>query len=254
MAVFGMKGGVGKTTISVNLSIALKKGANKRVALFDADFCFGEAGLQLNFPMIRSTLDLIERVDVLDPELLDQVMLTHLSGIRVLLSPHNREKADLITPDHVRQLLDFIAEQYDYVIVDTHCSYDDRTLAVLEAAEVLLLVVTPEIGSLVNPNYFLEIVNTLGLAEEKIRILLNRAQSNVGIEGIEIERTLNKRVTYNLISAGRAVMQSVNRGVPILTEQASHPFSQQIMQIAESLLKNQKSMEGSEKRSVKVPP
>lgn len=236
LVFFGTKGGVGKTTIAVNLAIGLHQRSGKRVALFDADLSFGDVGVHLNLPTVRSVLDLTEHIDELEPGLAEQVLLPHASGIRVLLSPFRPEAAEVITPDHMGRLLDFLAGLYDFVIVDCALSYEDRMLEVLEHADDILLIVTPEVGALKNTSLFLDLAIKLGLSLDQIHIVLNRANSNVGIGSEEIEHTLKQRVEFRLVSAGRPVVYSVNRGVPLMIEQPEHVFSQQILQIADDAL------------------
>lgn len=252
IAVFGAKGGVGKTTVAVNLATALQQRMSKqvtlRVALFDADFYFGDIGIQLNLPLIRSVVDLVERIDLLDADLVEQVLVSHTSGIRVLLSPARREQADLITVDHVKRLLDLLAGLYDYVIVDCHSSYEQRMLTILEQANVVLMIVTPEIGPIMNATHFLEIAEMLTVANKKVHIILNRANSESGIAPAEVERGLHRQISFSLISAGREVVQSVNRGTPLVLEQPNHPFSQQIFQIVDRIVSTASSTQGDKPR------
>ena len=133
IAFFGVKGGVGKTTFAVNSAIAILRRTGKQVVLLDADFFFGDVGVQLNLPPTRSILDLVKFLSELDMELINQVLIRHSSGLRVLLSPLRPEEADFVTAQHIRQLLDFLAAHHDYVIVDCATSYDERALTILSA-------------------------------------------------------------------------------------------------------------------------
>ena len=238
IAFFGTKGGVGKTTVAVNTALAFHRLSGGRVVIFDADFFFGDVGVHLNLPPTHSVMDLIEHIDEIDADFIDQVVLRHPSGLRVLLSPFSPEKADLITPEHVKELLGILAEQYDYVVVDCHATYDDRTLSILDRADEILLVVTPEVGPLKNTRMFLDIAEKLGLPLEKIHIVLNRANSNVGIELQEIERSFKHRVQFSIVSGGRPVVLSVNQGQPLLAGKLDHPVGQEIMRIADWIIKN----------------
>lgn len=234
---FGGKGGVGKTTLAVNLAVALQRRTHKRVVLFDADFFFGDVGVHLGLPAERNVIDLVKQIDQLKPALLDQVLITHKSGIRVLQNPIHPEEAELIAPDHVERLLKFLAEMYDYVIVDCQPSYDERMLVALEQADDIMLVITPEIGPIKNTSHFLSLAGKLGIALDKVHLILNRANSDVGIGVAEIERTLRHRVEYQIISGGRPVVLSVNRGVPLMLTQIDHPIAQQIVRMADQINK-----------------
>lgn len=237
IAFFGPKGGVGKTTLAVNAAIVLYRRTGKRLVLFDADVFFGDLGLQLNMPPVRSILDLVKSFDDLDREFIEQVVVTHSSGVRVLLSPFQREHAELITAHHIKRLLDLLAELYDYVVVDCHATYDERTLVILEQANDIFLVVTPEIGPLINASMFLDLASKLSLDTRRIHVVLNRADSNVGIEAGEVERTLRQQIAFRVMSGGRQVVLSVNRGTPLVLQQPNHPFSQQIQKMVEFLVK-----------------
>lgn len=237
IAFFGTKGGVGKTTVAVNTALALLRQSGGRVTIFDADFFFGDVGVHLNVPPTRSVMDLIEHMDNLDAEFVDQVVLRHPTGLRVLLSPFSPEKADLITAEHVKTLIGFLAELNDYVVVDCHATYDDRTLSILDRADEIMLVVTPEVGPLKNTRMFLDIAEKLGISLDKVHIILNRSNSNVGIETQEIERNFKHRVQFSIVSGGRPVVLSVNQGQPLLTGKLDNPVSQEILRIADWTIK-----------------
>jgi pilus assembly protein CpaE len=236
IAVFGTKGGVGKTTISVNLAVSLLRRTHARTALFDGDLFFGDAALLLNLSPSRTVSDLVEHINELDLELANQVLIPHSSGLRVLLSPQNPEKAEAITAQQMERLLNFLTQLYDYTVVDLSASYDDRTLTVLDRADAILLVVRPEVGTLKNMGIFLELAKKMGIPPDKLHIVLNRANSRSGIEAVEIERSFKRAVAFRITSGGRAVVVSANRGVPLILEQPNHPVSQQINKIGEYLV------------------
>jgi len=235
---FGSKGGVGKTSIASNLALTMQRRAqSKKVALFDADFAFGDIAARLNLPTTRSILDLARNADNLDAELVQQVMIAHSSGLRVLLNPVNPVEAELVLPDHVKKVMALIKCLYDLVIVDCQSSYDERMLAVLDNADLVMLVVTPEIGPIKNARQFLEVAEDLGIPSDKILVVLNRFDSNVGIDREEIERTFKHKIAFHMASAGRAITQSTNQGTPLVIAQPNHPFSLQISQMADHLTK-----------------
>jgi pilus assembly protein CpaE len=236
IACFSAKGGVGKTTTSANLSLAMQKRAKARVALFDANFHFGDVGIHLNLPSVRSIMDLIGNVEQVDEASFQQMLLTHPSGLHVLLSPPHPEDAERISDKHVRRVLELFRKLYTHIIVDCPDSYDDRTLVLLEESDIVLLIITPEIGPLRNLSVFLELADRLELPTERFRIVLNRSGSEVGIKTAEIERVLKQKITFHLISGGVQVVSGANQGVPLFASQPHHRFSQQIAAIADYLI------------------
>jgi pilus assembly protein CpaE len=233
IAIFGGQGGVGKTVMVVNLAVALHQQGAGGVALFDANFSFGGVGVHLNLTSSRSVIDLLEHLDQLEPDQDGSMLLPHPSGIHVLLSPPRPEQAELVTAEHLVSLLDYLTATYDLVLVDCSQSYDDRMLTILERANDILFVVTPEVPAIKNTSLFLGLAGHLGLPPENIHIVLNRSNSNVGLGPDEIERVLKQRFAFRMISDGRAVTSSINHGVPLIVQQPNHPLCKQIRQIAD---------------------
>ncbi len=237
IALFGTKGGVGRTTIGVNLSVAIQRITRGRTVLFDADFFFGDIALHLGVPPSHTILDLINVINDLDPEVFEQVLIPHVTGLRVLLSPRDPEDVESITAVHVARILDELAKSNDYIIVDCQAIYDERTLTILERADAILLIIKPEVGCVKNMAIFSELAAKLRLSfEKKIHIVLNRAGSKSGIGAKEIERIFRRQIEFQVGSGGNAVVVSVNRGIPLVIEQPNHPFSVQVTHIANQLL------------------
>ncbi|MBI4788579.1 MAG: response regulator [Chloroflexi bacterium] len=244
IALFGSKGGVGRTTIGVNLSLALQRRMPGRVVLVDGDFFFGDAALHLGLPPSHTILDLVTRIDHVDEELLEQVLLRHPSGLRVLLSPRDPEDVELIEPAHLARLLDLLACGNDYVVVDCQAIYDERTLTILERADAILLIIRPDVGSVKNMAIFSELAAKVKLAfDDKIHIVLNRAGSKSGIGAKEIERIFKRKIEFQIASGGPSVSASINRGVPLLLGQPKHPFAIQVTDMANQLIKMSTSRE-----------
>ncbi|MGC8951883.1 response regulator [Chloroflexus sp.] len=237
IAMFGAKGGVGKTTNAVSLALAIRLRTRKRVIIGDADRNFGDVAVHLNIAPTRSIVDIVRGGDEIEQEMVTQVLLSHPSGLQALPAPPRPEEAELVNVEHITWILDLLAVSADYVIVDCQTSYDDRTLSVFDRADHVLLVITPEIGPFKNTSLFLNLTNQLGIDQQAISIVLNRANSGVGIGVGEIERVLRRRINLHVISGGQPVVTAVNRGTPLILEQSKHPFVQQILYLGDQLIK-----------------
>ena len=236
ITVFAPKGGVGKTTIATNLAVALHKLSGKHVVIMDADFSFGLVGVNLNISSPHNILTLIDNFAAIDNELVQQVLIEHESGIHVLLCPLQPENAEKIKAEHIGSIIDILSELYSYVVVDCHASYDERTMVMLDKSDIILLIVTPEIGPLMSTSRFLDLVERLEMHSERIQLVLNRSDSKVGYEKMGIERALKIKVKYLLVSGGREVSISGNKGIPLVIHLPNHPFSLGMIDMAKHIL------------------
>jgi pilus assembly protein CpaE len=231
-AVFSPKGGVGRTTVAVNLAVAAAQ-LGKRVALVDASFQFGDVGVLLNLnPRNKSIADLAGELQADEVESLETFMITHSSGVRVLLAPPSPEQAELIGPAAVRRVLQRLRRDHDLVVVDCPSSFNEATLAVLDEADLILTLLTLEITSVKNMRLFLEVCEQLGYGPDKIRLVLNRADSTLGIRVADVEHSIGRKVDHTIVSDGRSVVYALNRGVPFFLSNREAQVSQDIQRLA----------------------
>jgi pilus assembly protein CpaE len=231
-AVFSPKGGVGRTTVAVNLAVAAAQ-TGKHVALVDASFQFGDVGVLLNLnPRNKSIADLAAELQGAELESLDMFMITHSSGVRVLLAPPSPEQAELIGPAAVKKVLQALRNEYELIVVDCPSSFNESTLAVLDEADLILTLLTLEITSVKNMRLFLEVCEQLGYGPEKIRLVLNRADSTLGIRVADVEHSIGRKVDHTIVSDGRSVVYALNRGVPFFLSNREAQVSQDIQRLA----------------------
>jgi pilus assembly protein CpaE len=232
VAVFSPKGGVGRTTVAVNLAVAAAQ-MGKRVALVDASFQFGDVGVLLNLnPRNKSIADLAGEIQADEMESLDTFMVTHSSGVRVLLAPPTPEQAELIGATAVRRVLEHLRGDFDLIVVDCPSTFNEATLAVLDEADLILTLLTLEITSVKNMRLFLEVCDQLGYGPEKIRLVLNRADSTLGIRVADVEHSIGRKVDHTIVSDGRSVVYALNRGVPFFLSNREAQVSQDIQRLA----------------------
>jgi len=237
VAVFSPKGGVGRTTVAVNLAVAAATDLGKKVVIMDGSFQFGDVGVLLNLnPRSKSIADLIPELDAGDLESIDTFLINHTSGIRVLLAPPSPETAEMITASGVKKVLERLRADHDLVIVDCTSYFNDTTLAILDAADVILTMLSLEITSVKNMRLFLEVAEQLGYESGKVRLVLNRADSALGIRVADVEHSIGRKVDETVVSDGRSVVYALNRGVPFFLSNREAQVSQDILRLARSVV------------------
>jgi pilus assembly protein CpaE len=238
IAVFSPKGGVGRTTVAVNLAVAAATELGKKVVLVDGSFQFGDVGVLLNLnPKNKSIADLAPELDQAGHEVesIDTFVINHSAGIRVLLAPPTPEMAELIKPDGVKRVLEALRMTHDLVVVDCTAFFNDTTLAILDAADTILTMLSLEITSIKNMRLFLEVADQLGYEGGKVRLVLNRADSALGIKVADVEHSIGRKVDETIVSDGRSVVYALNRGVPFFLSNREAQVSQDILRLARAV-------------------
>jgi len=236
VTVFSPKGGTGRTTIAVNLAVALRAQTNSRVALVDCSLQFGDVGVALNLQSTKTIADLVTAGgEELDADLIDDVMLNHSSGIKVLLAPARPEMAELVTGDHLKRILTKLRLQFDYVIVDTWPSFHDQMLVTLDLADRILLITVSELSSIKNTKLFFEVMEALHYSADKIILVLNRADSRLGISPQDIQRSINHPIAAVIPSDGQVTTHAINHGVPFVLSHRDSAVAKSLYGLAQHL-------------------
>jgi pilus assembly protein CpaE len=217
VSVFAPKGGVGKTTIAVNMAVALRQQTRSEVLLFDADVGVGNVTSVLEVPYRMGLADLADS----PPEewtdaAFEQAVSVHAeSGVRVMTWGTDPAESERVSVDLLLAALRWARNHNSYVIVDNHPGYDDRTMAMLAVANEIFLVVTPEVGAVRNSSQFLELARELGLGNV-IKVIVNRA--NHGIRMADLETSLGLPISATVVSSGPKAVIASNEGKPIVTK------------------------------------
>lgn len=218
VAVFSPKGGVGTTTIATNIAIAAVARRPDRVVLVDLALQFGGVATLLDLEPQQTLADVVrDDSSMREPELLRTYAMRHDSGLHVLAAPAAPESAETITPAHVGQILKTLLEGYDMVVVDAGSTLDERSLTVFEAAEAVILPITPEIGALKTMHALLEYLSEAGTIGLKSTFALNYVFARDILKLRDVESFLGAKVAVELPYDAFLYLKAVNEGVPIVT-------------------------------------
>ncbi len=233
---FSPKGGVGRTTISTNLAVALHQITEKPVVLVDGSLPFGDIAVILNMsPKAKTLADLIGSFDQADSDVVESILVQHSTGIKVLLAPPTPESTELITGANIKHIIEILRERYAYIVVDTWPSFQEQVITMLDVADVILTLMTLEITSLKNVRVFMEIAEKLGYDENKVQLVANRNDSSGGIKASDVEASLGRKIPHTIVSDGRTLVLAVNRGVPFVTSNRDSQVSKDIFTLAAKL-------------------
>ncbi len=243
VAVFSPKGGVGCTTVAVNLAIALQQavGSDGKIGIMDTNLQFGDVGVMLNLQASRSIADLASQDAEVDSDMLSSVLSAHGSGVKALLAPPHPEAAEGLLNSaptgeagvsRLGTVLRLMREEFDIVVVDTWSWVDEVTLTVFDAASIIVLVVMPNIPSIKNARLFLEVASKLDYSTDSIALVVNGVNRRMGIRPEQIEQAMIP-IAAQIPLDEQAALAAVNRGVPFIMRDRSRPLSQSILSLAE---------------------
>ena len=229
--------------LSLNLAIGLQSEDTPAV-LVDGDFQYGDVSVQANIQGKNTILDLAPRVDELDPDIVNEVLVAHPSGVKIL-QPPRPERAELVTGAHLSQLLRYLAKLYPYVIVDTSHRLSETTLAAFDASDLVLLISTLDIPSISRTRKFLELVAKLNLDQQRISLIVNQFDPRVGISLEKLPQAFGMEPSVIVPWAYAASIESINRGAPILArrETTQQPSRQAIIKLVQHVKTRIKEME-----------
>lgn len=225
VVVYSPQGGAGVTTLAVNLATGLM-GEGARSILIDANLQFGDVALHLDRPNERNVVDLSQAADVLDDELIQQVVITHESGLNALTAPKRPEEAELVEAANLARVVRYLAEQYEYVVVDTSLHLDDVTLNLFEVANVILMVGLPMLPAAKNLRLVMDLMNQIGVDPEKMVLAINRVPTDRKTSALNPDdmATLLKIPMMGAIpNVEKAMYDALNRGVPVIVNTRNSP-------------------------------
>lgn len=234
LAVYSAKGGVGCTTLATNIAVGLNSPETPAV-LVDTNMQFGDISVFLNLQVKNSMIDLASRADDLDTEIVEEILMSHQCGLKVLASPPRPEMAEEVHADQVRKVLQYLKRIFAYVIVDTSSTVDDVTLAVLDVTDMLIAVATPDIPAIKDARLLFDLLGVLGLSKERVFFVLNKMDRNSNITAKAVAENLKRPVDGEIPADERAVTTSINRGVPLMLGDKSRPPARNLLELIGSI-------------------
>src|SRR6266542_3063295 len=234
VTVFSPKGGTGKTVTATNLAAACAKFEGRKTLLLDLDLQFGDAAIMLGVEPEKTIYDLVVAPGELDTEKLAGYTTHHACGLEVLPAPLRPEDAELVTEAKLGRLLEVARESFDVIVVDTSPFFHGPMLATLDRTDELLLLCSLDVPTLKNLRLALQTLDLLSFPKSRIKIVLNRSNSKVGMKPNEVEGALGMKVSFE-VPSDRAVPLSVNRGNPVVLDEEGADVSKAIRQMAKGL-------------------
>ena len=230
IVVVSPKGGSGKTAVSSNLAVALAQRHPGRVVAVDLDVQFGDLATALSLTP-EHTLAQLARTTQIDATTVKLLLTPYEHGLYVLAGAHDPVDADSISHTHVSTVLPLLAQNFDYVIVDTPAGLDERTLAALECATDLLLVSSLDVTSIRSLRKALDALDHIGVKAER-RLVLNRADAKVGLNPSDAEEAIGMKISCSIPSS-REIPLSLNLGTPVVISEPKSAVAKQLQQLAQ---------------------
>jgi pilus assembly protein CpaE len=248
VTVFSSKGGCGKTFLATNLAVALSSGGTE-VALVDLDLHFGDVAIMLQLFPSHTIHDAAQTAQTsqLDPLSLKSFLTHHESGIWALVAPTEPTVADTIGAGAVATILKLLREAFAYVVIDTPAAFSEPVLAAFDESDLIVMLATLDVPSVKNLKLAMQTMELLHYPRNRIRTVINRADSKVGLRLPDVEKVLGSRVDVTIPSS-RTVPLSVNKGHPILLEEPKAAVAQAVRRVAGQLTESGKPPSRSKQR------
>ena len=231
VTVFSPKGGVGKTTVAVNLALALTEKGARKVCLVDLDLAFGDVAITMQLFPTHSIEQAVGSEESLDLPMLEGLLTRHQDSLMLLAAPSHPDVRERVTPVLVSRLLRTLREGFDYVVVDTAPSFDDQTLTALDETDECVIVATLDVPTLKNVKVALETLEVLDIARGHRHLLLNRADDAVGISSDKVESILGMEISARMATSIE-IAAATNAGNPIVSEKPHHQSSVALLELA----------------------
>lgn len=238
VTVFSNKGGLGKTTIAVNLALALSETIGRPVALVDLNLQLGDITTFLDVEPKQTIVDIARNIGRVDAAYLEGSLAQYKAKggtVYVMADPLHVEDAEEVTAEQINAVLTVLRATFEYVIIDTTTSFDSKTLTALDLADHILLVSMVNLPSIRSSQRLLNLFERLGYEQQKIKLVVNRYMQGEEITIDDVEETLEHPVFWKIPNNYSVVMSAINRGIPISLVENSKPLEKNFMELAHKL-------------------
>jgi len=232
ITIFSNKGGLGTTMLAVNLAVMLAKACQKSCAVVDLDLQFGDAAMFLNVQPTYTIADVARSYEKLDQTLLRAHMVQHSSGVYVMAEPQQAEEAEAITAEQVGQVLRLLRSMFEYVVVDTSHTFDERCVETLDLSDAIFLISALELPAIRNSKRCIEIFQRLGYGRDKVKLLLNRFVPNKSVVVEKFEKGFEYPIFWRIPNDYASVSNSINSGVPLIESAPQSPVTVNLRELA----------------------
>src|SRR5262249_15373559 len=232
ITVIAAKGGCGKTTLAVNLGVALARGTGRQVCVVDLDLAFGDVAISVQLDPVRTIVDAVPMAGHLDTTGAGSLLTRYRPGLEMLLAPVTPGDEEKVPPTLVGELLTVLRGMFDYVVVDTPAQFSEHVLTAMDASSHHVLLTTPDVSALKNLRVTLDMLDLLSYSRQIRSVVLNRSDSKVGLSLEDVERVVRWPIVAHIPSS-RDVPISINKGTPLMLAAPGHPVSQAIYRFAQ---------------------
>jgi pilus assembly protein CpaE len=240
IAVFSLRGGSGVSTIATNIAVGMAQIWGQPTTLVDMVMTGGQSALYLNLSLKNTWAEIAKfPVDEIDDFLVQSALLNHESGVFALASPRRPEMAELVTPEKISAVLPILKDISEYVILDLPHNFNSTTLAALDAADIKLIILQPEIVSIRSAVMALEIFEDLGYDMGQVHLILNWTFPRKGISTADIEKSLQRKISLVLPNASDELLQGLNFGAPPTYTTPEEPIGMLFEDLALALSKDE---------------
>jgi len=247
ISMFSLKGGVGRTTLAANLAVAIRnRNPDKEVAIIDGNLLHGDQGVVMNATEQKSISDIIRNFHNLDRDLVTDILITHSSGVKLLAAPPDAQSGEQVTGEHMRQIMQYLINMFDYIIIDTRPSFDEITLSLLDHSDKILLMLTLELTAIKGAKQYLELSDLLGYDSDRISLVINRSTLQAGIPIDDVGASLKGDIIARLPDEPLLAMRAINEGVPIVQSAPTSALAIEINKLAQSLTRESEVSDAKE--------